>query len=460
MGDVLSPTAILRLALSVALALAPALRVLAQVPQAQPSTAPPQVSASPPTPDVDARKRDLQGLEDTLLQSDAQRHRIAADIEQIRTDRVRLNAALIETTGRVHEAETKAGIVESRLDTLTGSEDAIKQSLASRRNVIAEVLASLQRMARKPPPAILVDPVDILASIRTAMLLGSVVPELRQEAEALASDLSDLQHLRGSIATERMALEHELADLAGERQRLDGLVDARQAAQAAAEAALGEEQGHAADLGRQAASLKDLIARMEDQVSSARKAGDAARAADDARHRSAEADADGIRAQVAAGPFRDPARLAPAVDFGDAKAMLGLPVAGHMVKNYGTADAFGGTEKGLSIATRAQAVVSAPADGWVAFSGPYRTYGQILIINAGSGYYIVLAGMSRVNVTPGQFVLAGEPVATMGDGSVRTAASIALGAAEPVLYVEFRKDGTAVDPGPWWAKAEIEKVRG
>ncbi len=411
-------------------------------------------------PDLDARKRDLQGVEGTLLQSEAQRHRIAADIEQIRTDRVRLNAALIDTTARVHEAETKAGAVEARLDTLTGSEDAIRQSLDSRRDVIAEVLASLQRMARKPPPAILVAPADILTSIRTSMLLGAVVPELRQEAEALASDLSDLQRLRASIATERSTLQGQLADLAGERQRLDALVDARQAAQAAAEAALGDEQGRAADLGRQAASLKDLIARMEDQVSTARRAGDAARAADEARHRSAEADADSVRAQVAAGPFRDPARLAPAVDFGDAKAMLGLPVAGRLVKNYGTADAFGGAEKGLSIATRPQAVVSAPADGWVAFSGPYRSYGQILIINAGSGYYMVLAGMNRVNVAPGQFVLAGEPVATMGDGSIRTAAAIALGAAEPVLYVELRKDGTAIDPNPWWARAEFEKVRG
>jgi septal ring factor EnvC (AmiA/AmiB activator) len=106
--------------------------------------------------------------------------------------------------------------------------------------------------------------------------------------------------------------------------------------------------------------------------------------------------------------------------------------------------------------------VASPSDGWVAFSGPYRTYGQLLIINAGGGYYVVLAGMERINVEVGQFVLAGEPVATMGDGSARTALATvsALGASQPILYVEFRKDGTAIDPGPWWAKAELEKVRG
>jgi septal ring factor EnvC (AmiA/AmiB activator) len=83
-----------------------------------------------------------------------------------------------------------------------------------------------------------------------------------------------------------------------------------------------------------------------------------------------------------------------------------------------------------------------------------------LIINASGGYYLVLAGMDRINVGVGQFVLAGEPIALMGDGSARTAAAAAIGAAQPILYIELRKDGAAIDPGPWWAKTDIEKARG
>ena len=49
----------------------------------------------------------------------------------------------------------------------------------SRRGVIAEVLAALQRMGRKPPPAVLAAPGDMLQAIRTSMLLGAVLPELR-----------------------------------------------------------------------------------------------------------------------------------------------------------------------------------------------------------------------------------------------------------------------------------------
>ena len=425
-----------------------------------PTPAKPDGSQGGTAQEIETSRQQLRGLEDRLSSSESERHRMLADIESIRTDRVRLSAALLETAQKVRDDEQKVATVESRLDTMQGSQDAIRQSLAARRGVIAEVLAALQRMGRKPPPALLVSPDDILKTLRTSMLLGSVVPELRQEADALASDLAELQRLRQAIATERDGLALDIAGLDRERDRLDALVAARQAAQAQAEAALGTEQSRGADLARQATSLKDLINRLETDVTSSRRAADAARAADDERRKTAQADADSIREKVAAGPFRDPARLSPAVDFTDTKALLSFPVSGHVVKAFGAADEFGGTEKGLSIDTRPQAVVSTPADGWVAYSGPYRTYGQILIINVGSGYHIVLAGLAQVNVAQGQFVLAGEPVGAMGDGTVKTAASISLGASDPILYVEFRKDGTAVDPGPWWAKAELEKVRG
>jgi murein hydrolase activator len=74
---------------------------------------------------------------------------------------------------------------------------------------------------------------------------------------------------------------------------------------------------------------------------------------------------------------------------------------------------------------------------------------------------MLLAVMDHINVVPGEFVLTGEPVGAMGDGSTRMATAAAVGAAQPVLFdIELRKDGTAIDPGPWWAKSDIEKARG
>jgi septal ring factor EnvC (AmiA/AmiB activator) len=262
----------------------------------------------------------------------------------------------------------------------------------------------------------------------------------------LRKDLDQLAGLRASIAEERDDVARRSSNLALDKTRLTALVDARQQSLSTAEQALAAQRERAAQLADQASSLKDLIARMESEIGAAKSA-DQAAAAD-------------VAAKAAATRGADPARLKPAIAFADAKGLVSLPVAGAVLKAFGSADAFGAQEKGVSIAAPAGATVSSPVDGSVAFSGPYRSYGQLLIINAGGGYYMVLAGMDRINVSVGQFVLAGEPVAVMGDGSARTAAAAAIGATQPVLYIELRKDGAAIDPGPWWAKSDIEKARG
>ena len=94
------------------------------------------------------------------------------------------------------------------------------------------------------------------------------------------------------------------------------------------------------------------------------------------------------------------------------------------------------------------------------YAGPFRNYGQLLILNAGGGYHVLLAGMDRISVDLGQFVVTGEPVAEMGEAGARLRPLFRLVPGRPVLYVEFRKDGTPVDPSPWWATNEGEKVRG
>lgn len=423
-------------ALAVVLALTPSL-AQEQKPEARPGDARTEV--------IDRRQGELRSLEEGIRLSEAQRAKIEAELEIIRTDRVRLTSAMLETTSRVQSAENRVAEAERKLDASVGAEAAIRRSLDSRRDVIAEILASLQRMGRRPPPALLISPEDILKAIRTAILLGSVVPELRSETEILAADLAELMSLRKAIAAERDKLRTEAAQLAEERGRLAALVEARRAAIGDAEKALQAERERTASLARQALDLKDLIARMENEVASARRAAEAARKAEEDRRQAP--------ARPGAGsPFANAARLAPAVAFPSARGLLPMPVAGEVRKAFGAPDGFGGAERGLSIATRANAVVASPADGWVAFSGPYRTYGQLLILNAGDGYYIVLAGMARIGVEVGQFVLAGEPVGSMGDATGSTAAAIAIGAKQPILYVEFRKDGAAIDPGPWWAK--------
>jgi septal ring factor EnvC (AmiA/AmiB activator) len=309
-------------------------------------------------------------------------------------------------------------------------------------------------MGRRPPPAVLVSPEDVLAAIRTSMLLGAVVPELRGEVDTLAADLAEMIRLRGLIAQDKEGLTNDLAGWAREQQRLQALVAARRARQAEVESGRVAERKRAAELGAQAKNLKDLLDRTEAEVAAAKRSVDEAKAA-------AEREARVMQERFAAAGFRDPARLAPKVHFADARGEVPRPVSGRLARGFNQPDGNGGTTRGVSFTTRPKAVVSSPADGWVQFAGPFRSYGQLLIINAGDGYYLLLAGMDQISVEVGQFVLAGEPVGSMGDKGAGPPGA----EGDPTLYVEFKKDGGSIDPEPWWARSPNntvlgEKVRG
>ena len=399
------------------------------------------------------REQDLKVLEEAISANAEARRRLEAEVESIKADLAKLNAALIETAERVRGTEDRIQGLEQRLQTLGASETAIRRSLQSRRGVIVEVFAALQRMGRRPPPAVLVRPEDMLEAVRASIMLGAVLPELRSEAEVLATDLGELVRLKAAIATDRTTLNGELTGLNREQERLAALMDARQSRIAEVERNVGAEQQKAGELARQAGTLKELIDRMEAEITGAQRAAEEARKATEAQQRE-------TREKFAQLAFRDPARLAPKIPFAEARGLLPRPVSGDMSLEFGAPDGYGGTTRGISITTRQKASVVSPADGWVAFAGPFRSYGRLLIINAGGGYYILLAGMDQINVDVGQFVLAGEPVATMGEAPLMSLIGAAIEKNNPVLYVEFRKDGGSIDPGPWWAKSQSEKVRG
>ena len=399
-----------------------------------------------------ARQEELGKIQAEQKKSADLAAKLRAEVDAIGEDRRKLSQLLIGTAANIRGVEDRIATSERRLNALTGNEDTIRRSLGSRRAVIAEVLAALQRLGRRPPPALLVSPEDALQSVRAAILLGAVLPDMKVEVDTLVADLAELVRVRSEIAAEREVLGRDLAALSDERTRMNVLVQERQRKQTETEKALDSERTRAVQLGRQADNLKDLIGRLEQEIASSARAAAAAQAA------TPKVDQKPDPKQTLAA-FKDPGRLAPAIAFASAKGALPLPISGIKIRDFGAPDGLGGTEKGLSVASRTGAQVTAPCDGWVVYSGPFRSYGQLLILNAGGGYHVLLAGMERISVDLGQFVLTGEPVAMMGGGP-QSAAAIATGSSQPVLYIEFRKDGSPVDPGPWWAAKDSEKVRG
>ena len=417
-----------------------------------PRPAPPQIRppASPSLEGLQQREKELETLRAEQKRALDNEAKLKREIEAIGDDRRKFNQQLIDTAARVAAVEERIAKTQERLVLYDESAEGLRKSLEERRQVIAEVLAALQRIGRNAPPALMMRAEDALQSVRSAMMLGAVLPEMRHQTESLANDLGELVQLRKQIADEQSKLARDLFVLADDRQRLSLLIEERQKKQTDVEKALADERQRATALARQASDVKDLIAKLEQGLDSvARASRQAARSGDDKKAQ--------VRPDLAA--LKDPGRLTPAVAFASAKGMLPLPVNGARIKEFGAPDGTGGTEKGLSLATRPGSQITAPCDGWVVYSGTFRNYGQLLILNAGGGYHVLLAGMERTSVDLGQFVVTGEPVAVMGGGAQSTVA-VMLGNSQPVLYVEFRKDGIPVDPGPWWAASEGEKVRG
>lgn len=403
-----------------------------------------------------ARRAELDAITHDIEVTKERQDALQAEIARLEQDSTSLNTALVETGDRAQELEKKIDDAEKRMSSLLDEEKTVRDSLVARRGVLANVLAALQRMGRKPPPAIVVRPQDALSAVRSAMLLGSVVPELRTEATSLADDLNHLVALKAEQQRERDRMRADASALAEERTRIQLLVEEKKKARTASQDQLVAEQARSEELAKKATSLKDLIASLEDQIA----------ASADAAASAKQAEADN-RAAVESGkaPARPsnlgaPNRIAPAVAFASTKGMLPRPVNGTEVRGFGVPDGLGGITQGISMATRADAGVSSPSDGWVVYAGPFRSYGQLLIINAGGGYHVLLAGMERIDVELGQFVLAGEPVAVMGSRLLASNNVDGIGATQPVLYVEFRKDGTSIDPAPWWARSNDEKVGG
>jgi septal ring factor EnvC (AmiA/AmiB activator) len=426
------------------------LATLSLSPAAAQTAAPTQQATAVSPDDIKQREQELEAAREQQRKATELQQKLKADIATIGQDRSKLNQQLIDIAAQVRGVETRIGDAEARLRPLDSREQQVRSSLDSRRSEIVEVLAALQRAGRRTPPALLVRPEDALQSLRTAMLLGSVVPELRGRAEKLAADLGELVALRKNIATERDALALDRDKLKDDQIRLAALVYERQRKQSTIEKDMETEGARAITLSRQVDSLQGLIAKMEQDLKSA------AKAAATASLQGAPAAPNG---KPNVGALKDPARLSPAIAFASAKGLLAFPVNGTRIRDFGGSDGAGGVQKGISLAARAGAQVTTPCDGWVVYAGPFRSYGQLLILNAGGGYHVLIAGMERISVNIGQFVQTGEPVATMGTTS-QVASIFAANASQPVLYVEFRKDGTPIDPGPWWAANEGEKVRG
>jgi len=374
--------------------------------------------------------------------SDEKLAALDGEIARIRKDHASLTAAMIQAAKTERKLAQDISAITTRITDLQGDESGLRQALFARRDVLAEVLGALQRMGLNPPPALLIKPEDALSSVRSAILLGAVVPELRKETEIVAAQLTELSRLVRTIEAERTRLAATVTEQKAEQERLALLLEEKARLQETTEKQRQEEARRAEELAQKAGTLEELVTALESEIKSLRQA------REERLRREAE---------MASLPVPDANRLGGQKPFKDMRGALSLPVSGQVSGRFGADDGSGGTLLGDMVTTQSGAIVTAPVDATILYAGPFRSYGQLLILDAGGGYHVVLSGLGKVNVALGQAVLAGEPVGAMGE--TRIASVAPLGDAAPKLYVEFRRDGKPVDPAPWWAQSSSGRTR-
>lgn len=388
---------------------------------------------------------DLNTLQQQLDASKSLQQQIAAEREAIVEEQAALSQKLIALAEKIQSREAAILAAEERLQELDAEQLKIHTGLAARREEISRLLAGLQRIERNPPPALVVEPTDVLSALRSAMMFGTIVPELRQEAAALSAQLARLETLQAQTRNERESLKDHVARLLSSRREMTDLQLRKKSLLADTTERLKAEKKRARDLAEKAKDMKQLLATLEEERLKA-EAAEKARAEAEART-AAE-----LKAKAEAQARIEAAKkLQPRMAFADIKASLQYPAQGQILKAYGANDGFGGTTRGIFVATRADAQVVTPADGHVEFAGPFRSYGQLLILNTGGGYHVLLAGLGEITAEQGQFLRAGEPVGIMGKSAAPgTLTGDQLQDGRPVLYIEFRKNGEAIDSSQWW----------
>ena len=399
----------------------------------------PHASAQTPLP----QENELGSVEQEITSSAASLEKIKTEIATAIKDQEQISDRLIAIAKTIQSQETAVTTAEERILKLRKEEIILRSDLAEKQEVLSELLAGLQRLEQNPPPALVVEPNDVLAALRGAMMFGTLVPELRTEAEVLARKLTRLDHIRTAVEKEKSVLSASVTNLKTAQIDLDQLVARKKQMVFEGSGKLDGEKRRAAELAEKAKSLKQLISELAA-----------------ARLRQEAIKTKQALALEAEKKRQEEFLLRPSVAFSRTLGRLEYPVQGQILKRFGQDDGLGSELRGLAVATRALAQVTAPADGKVEFAGPFRSYGQLLILDAGEGYLVLMAGMKEISADIGQSVRAGEPVGIMGKGpSSVTLLGDQIQEARPVLYVEFRKNGEAVDSAPWWIGGTKEALK-
>jgi len=400
--------------------------------------------------------QDLEKLRKALAESENRQESFTSQLNDL-SGEIRVLKQRLVTAGRnLTLLDQNLVDVEERLDQIRQVENDTLQNLSKRNADLAVMLSALINLSRQPEGTLMGNPSGLVNSLRASSLLQSILPKLKKEADQLSIQLDTLASLRAQYDAERKEFSSLREQRTAEQEKLDQLLNEKRAAQKKISTASLAEQQRLQKLTANVRDTETLMLRLEEDKAR-QKAAEEARLQREIAEKEKQALAEQKAAEkqksqneIKIGPIVSPklASIGPARHFTEAKGLLPLPVGGRIVSKYDESDQ-AGNKKGIVIETRPEAAVISPFDGQIAFAGPFRHYGLLLIIDHGDGYHTLLSGMGSIDGTVGQLLLAGEPVGQMKKSSKEN----------PKLYMELRNNGAPIDPVPWLMAAN-RKVSG
>lgn len=332
----------------------------------------------------------------------------------------RARAATAAVAARVQSIEADINAGEARLALIERAQAIQAAALADRQEPIVRLTGMLQTLSRKPPIAVFAQPgsIDDLAHARA--ILSAAIPEIERRTVGLRAEIAKSRALKQEAEMALGMLTRDRERLASERTALSKLESERRIQSRNLAAGANSEETRAIALGEKARDIVELMATLRA----------------DGEVREALAELDGPVMRPAGAGADDNESFLPSLPTiaptTNRKLAYRLPVMGEIETGLGEVSASGVRSRGLTIATRAGAQVVAPADGRVAFAGPYRGFGNILIIEHAGGWTTLITNMITSSVKVGDPLVAGDPVGRAGAG-------------RPVVTVELRKDGEPQD---------------
>jgi len=356
----------------------------------------------------------LDTLEERKEQEKEKTATLEKKMKSLNRDLEKTKAQLVKKAEAVQSHESMLKELEDRIADLEAQQKEIKTKIDHDKASIGKMIIALQRIRRMPPEAIIASPDAPIQTARSSYLIGKIVPSLNKRAQELADNMETLRQNREELQDKRERAYKRSEDLNAEYKTLSSLMQEREALYQSIQGDLRSREEKLQRIARQASNLKDLVDKIE---------------VDKRRERTRQAAYNAVK------QMENTARPPPSSSTSRGGAQL--PVSGIVRIRYGDPDKFGAKSQGIKIESRTGALVVSPMGGTVRYTGQFKNYGNIIIIEHDNGYHSLLAGLKKIDTVVGRSVTTGEPVGILSKGS---------DGGKAMLYYELRFKGSAVNP--------------